>query len=166
MRLRRTLSAALALTFLIIVLPHAGAFADTAGHRAEAAIERWSGYGIIMGYDGSFRPDDPIPRAEMAVIIDRMVSYRLSAENTYRDLDEGWYTEAVLKASAAGVIQGTTAWSGRLTTSRAPRPPSCSPARSPLPNTPMASVFFGRGQHSRMDGRFCRRAGPSGRAPV
>lgn len=106
MRLRRTLSAALALTFLIIVLPHAGAFADTAGHRAEAAIERWSGYGIIMGYDGSFRPDDPITRAEMAVIIDRMVSYRLSAENTYRDLDEGWYTEAVLKASAAGVIQG------------------------------------------------------------
>lgn len=106
MRLRRILSTVLALTFFFIILPHVGAFADTAGHRAEAAIERWSSYGFIMGYDGSFRPDDPITRAEMAVIIDRMVSYRFSTENTYRDLDEGWYTDAVLKVSAAGVMQG------------------------------------------------------------
>ena len=106
MRLRRTLFSVLVLTFLCIFLPHAGAFSDTSGHRAEAAIERWSGYGIIMGYDDSFRPDEPITRAEMAVIIDRMVSYSLSAENIYRDLDEGWYTDAILKVSAAGVIQG------------------------------------------------------------
>ena len=37
----------------------ANAFADTNGHWAESAINKWSGeYGIIQGYDdGTFRPD-------------------------------------------------------------------------------------------------------------
>ena len=106
MKLRRTLSILLALTFLFICLPHTGAFSDTVGHQAAEAIERWSARGIVMGYGGAFRPDDPITRAEMAVIIDRMVSYQHTASNTFEDLDEGWYTDAILKVNAAGVIQG------------------------------------------------------------
>ena len=31
---------------------------DTAGHPAEWAIERFSEYGIVMGYDGYFRPEN------------------------------------------------------------------------------------------------------------
>ncbi len=106
MKLRCTRSVVLVLTFLFIFLPHTGAFSDMTGHPAEEAVERFSNYGIIMGYDGFFRPDDSITRAEMAVIIDRMVSYTRAAQNTYQDLDEGWHTEAILKVSAAGVMQG------------------------------------------------------------
>ncbi len=72
MKLRRMLSIVLALTFLFTCLPYTSAFSDTAGHQAADAIERWSARGIILGYDGTFRPDDPITRAEMAVIIDRL----------------------------------------------------------------------------------------------
>lgn len=48
----------------------ANAFADTDGHWAESAINKWSGeYGIIQGYDdGTFRPDKSITRGAFAGI--------------------------------------------------------------------------------------------------
>ena len=51
----------------------ANAFADTDGHWAESAINKWSGeYGIIQGYDdGTFRPDKSITRGAFAGILDR-----------------------------------------------------------------------------------------------
>jgi hypothetical protein len=58
---------------LTLMLPSASAasvsFSDTAGHWAEGAIGTWSGYGVIQGDNGKFRPDDPITRGEMAVIL-------------------------------------------------------------------------------------------------
>ena len=32
-------------------------YSDTAGHWAESAIERWSGYGIVQGSNGRFDPN-------------------------------------------------------------------------------------------------------------
>lgn len=106
MKIKRSLSVVLILAFFFAFLPHAGAYSDTEGHPAQQAIERFSEYGIILGYDGLFRPDDSITRAEMAIIIDRMVSYTQTAQNTYQDLDDGWHAEAVLKLCAAGILQG------------------------------------------------------------
>ena len=53
----------------------ANAFADTDGHWAESAINKWSGeYGIIQGYDdGTFRPDKSITRGAFAGILDRFL---------------------------------------------------------------------------------------------
>lgn len=46
---------------------------DVTGHWAEAAIRRCMERGLMMGYpDGSFQPDKPVTRAELAVILDRM----------------------------------------------------------------------------------------------
>lgn len=85
----------------------AATYSDTPGHWAESSIETWSGHGVIIGSDGKFRPNDSITRAEMAIIIHRIMQYDQSAANTFADVDStSWYTEAVLKANAAGVILG------------------------------------------------------------
>ncbi|MEG2097507.1 MAG: alpha/beta hydrolase domain-containing protein, partial [Pseudoflavonifractor sp.] len=43
----------------------------------------------------------------MAVAIDRLMSYQKAAKNEFSDLDSSWYTEALLKANAAGIILGS-----------------------------------------------------------
>jgi hypothetical protein len=46
---------------------------DYEGHWAEQSIRRVMGNGFMKGYpDGSFRPDQPVTRAELAVILDRL----------------------------------------------------------------------------------------------
>lgn len=46
---------------------------DIAGHWAEKAIRRCMERGLLRGYpDGSFGPDKPVTRAEIAVILDRL----------------------------------------------------------------------------------------------
>ena len=82
------------------------AFSDAESHWAKDAIEKWSELKIIEGDGEKFRPDDDITRAEMAVIINRVMSYTVSVPNTFSDLDMSWYTDAILKANAAGVMLG------------------------------------------------------------
>lgn len=46
---------------------------DVTGHWAESAIRRVIKRNLMVGYtDGSFQPDKPVTRAEIAVILDRM----------------------------------------------------------------------------------------------
>lgn len=46
---------------------------DVSGHWAEKAIRRCMERGLMKGYpDGSFQPDKPVTRAELAVILDRL----------------------------------------------------------------------------------------------
>lgn len=46
---------------------------DITGHWAERAIRRTISRGLMLGFpDGSFQPDKPVTRAEIAVILDRM----------------------------------------------------------------------------------------------
>ena len=82
------------------------AYSDTASHWAAAQIAKWSGLGILKGYEGKFRPDDPITRGEMAVVNDRVMRYQTAAANTFSDLGQAFYTDALLKANAAGVMTG------------------------------------------------------------
>lgn len=71
------------------------------------AISRWSDEKIMLGDDGLFRPDDGVTRGEMAVILDRFMVYRTKSENTFQDLGDAYYTDAVLKLDAAGIIEGS-----------------------------------------------------------
>lgn len=49
-------------------------FVDINGHWAKEYIEQVAGLGIVKGYaDDTFRPDKPITRAEIAVIISRLI---------------------------------------------------------------------------------------------
>lgn len=53
--------------------PEKVAVDDVTGHWAEKEIRRCMERGILKGYpDGSFQPDKPVTRAEMAVILDRL----------------------------------------------------------------------------------------------
>jgi hypothetical protein len=85
-------------------------FADMSGHWAAAAVSKWAGLGIIKGDSGGFRPDDPITRAEFAVILDNLMDYQVEADNTFPDVAKGaWYEDAILKANAAGILNGDEA---------------------------------------------------------
>jgi len=47
---------------------------DIHGHWAESSIRRVAGLDVLRGYpDGSFKPDNPVTRAETATLIDRML---------------------------------------------------------------------------------------------
>ncbi|HWP79579.1 MAG TPA: S-layer homology domain-containing protein, partial [Candidatus Acidoferrum sp.] len=106
--MKKALSLLLAAAMATAMLPLSAlaAYTDTAGHYAQAAIEKWSDAGILTGDAGTFRPDAPITRGEMAVIIDRVMKFREKSENTFSDLGQDFYTDAVLKANAAGVMLG------------------------------------------------------------
>ena len=48
---------------------------DISGHWAEREIRRCIQRGIIKGYpDGSFQPDKPVTRAELTVVVDRLIN--------------------------------------------------------------------------------------------
>lgn len=50
-------------------------FTDVSGHWAEKHIEKLVDYGIVNGFeDGTFRPDEPITRAQAAVMISNALS--------------------------------------------------------------------------------------------
>ena len=100
---------ALALTAGTLPLPARAAFADTAGHWAETAINKWSeDYSVINGYeDGTFRPDNSITRGAFAGILDRFLKFRdVSPAGTFSDLGGDYWEEAILKLHAAGVYLG------------------------------------------------------------
>ena len=87
----------------------ANAFADTDGHWAESAINKWSGeYGIIQGYDdGTFRPDKSITRGAFAGILDRFLHFQnTSPADTFSDTAGTYWEDAILKLHASGIYLG------------------------------------------------------------
>ena len=95
--------------FFSLVIPTYAAsesYSDTDKHWARAAIDKWSNYEIVNGYNGNFRPDDSLTRAEMAPVISRLLGLGEQADNQFSDLGNTWYTEAVLKCVASGIIRG------------------------------------------------------------
>ena len=65
--------------------------------------------GIVTGKEsGVFAPQDQITRAEYITILVRAFGLKAEREeNVFADVAEGqWYTEAILTASALGIVQG------------------------------------------------------------
>ena len=62
----------------------------------------------VGGYeDKTFRPDRSLTRAEMAVIMNKMLSLSGKASNTFSDVKSGqWYTDAVLACVKEGIMAG------------------------------------------------------------
>lgn len=109
---RKLLSIVLALCLTLTLLPTAtfaaGSYADTNGHWAEAAIERWSGYGILQGADGRFSPDGTLTRAQMATILSRLLALPEASSYGFTDVAAGdWFADAIDRCAAAGIMQGT-----------------------------------------------------------
>lgn len=109
---RKFLSLFLALTMTVSLFTVGASAAepiyrDTNGHWAAETIEGFSRLGLIEGYNGQFFPNNKITRGEMAVILNRLMSYQTAAANSFSDLGDAFYTDAVLKANAAGVMLGS-----------------------------------------------------------
>ncbi|MGV2881280.1 S-layer homology domain-containing protein [Paenibacillus taichungensis] len=80
---------------------------DISGHWGQQAIEEWNDYGIVQGYNGNFRPNAPVTRAEFSKMIDNIMKYIDQGSNSFSDLNaEQWYYDAMLKLNKAGVLNG------------------------------------------------------------
>ncbi len=106
---RKLLSVILALAMLcsLMLVPAAAAEPD-GGNWYDGAMSTWADRGVLQGdAGGNLNPTANITRAELAVILDRIMGYQVKGSNTFADVQDGaWYADAVLKASATGVLQG------------------------------------------------------------
>ncbi len=72
------------------------------------AIYKLAEAGILVGDgDGTFRPNDPITRAELSKIVNAIFGYTQPADTGFTDMTEqDWYYSYVLVAKQAGYIVG------------------------------------------------------------
>ncbi|WP_179097697.1 S-layer homology domain-containing protein [Paenibacillus sp. FSL H7-0331] len=91
------------------VKPAAKVFTDAAQtHWAKSAIDRAADSGLMDGYpDGSFKPEQTITRAETATIAARLSTATEGAGgDSFSDTSGHWAAAAIVKAKAAGVVNG------------------------------------------------------------
>ena len=82
-------------------------YGDTAGHWAEASIERWSGYGIIQGSNGKFDPDGQLTCAQLATILARLLKLPAAKDAGFIDNPaDAWDYDAINRCAAAGILKG------------------------------------------------------------
>ncbi|MHB8070539.1 MAG: substrate-binding domain-containing protein [Candidatus Cryosericum sp.] len=110
---RRVLAAALILTFLSIApaaAVRAATPSDIAGRSDRAIIERVISKGFMKGYpDGTFRPEEPVTRAEFIVAIARSAGLDpvQSPAKTLKDLPtSNWAAPLAYAAIAKGWVTG------------------------------------------------------------
>ncbi|AYB41733.1 S-layer homology domain-containing protein (plasmid) [Brevibacillus laterosporus] len=84
---------------------------DTLGHWAGKEIEYMVSLGLLKGYpDGTFRPDNPISKAEFAALLERTIQYvkkedMTLQELTFHDVNKAdWFYSSVKKLEKRGNI--------------------------------------------------------------
>jgi glucose/arabinose dehydrogenase len=89
---------------------HRGTFSDVAaGQWYTGYVERIAQLGIATGYpDGTYRPNNPISRGEMAVLLMRALAEQPAAyQGTFSDVPNGqFFTGAVERIAQLGVTAG------------------------------------------------------------
>lgn len=87
----------------------ANTFSDVpSGQWYTAAVSTLSAMGVLSGYpDGTFRPDDPITRAELASVCVRFFAAPPSGlENPFSDIAGHWAQNAITAAARLGIVSG------------------------------------------------------------
>jgi Tfp pilus assembly protein PilX len=101
-------SSAAALILTAQPVSAAASFSDTGNHWAAGEVSAAVDYGYIKGYsDGTFKPENPISRAEFVTIINSAKGYTEMTSVPYKDvLVNEWYFNEVQKAQKAGYVKG------------------------------------------------------------
>jgi len=86
------------------------AFTDINGHWAAVQVQALVYRGIINGYpDGTFRPDQPVTRAEFTAMLAGLLKTGTTppAKSDFKDVSAGdWFYDAVESAFQAGWVKG------------------------------------------------------------
>lgn len=115
--LKRLLSIALTFAMILLLVSSVwlSASAETmpfkdvpAGKWFTDAVQYCYSKGYVGGYeDKTFRPNNRLTRAEMAVIMNKKLGLKESDSNSFKDVAPGkWYTDAILHCVKAGVMSG------------------------------------------------------------
>lgn len=82
-------------------------FTDVSGHWAESYIEEAAQRQLAKGYNGMYRPDDSMTRAEMVTMLWRaMGEPKPTKAASFTDLTQDWYKDAVAWAEEQKVVNG------------------------------------------------------------
>ncbi|MBE6021152.1 MAG: hypothetical protein E7228_05370, partial [Clostridiales bacterium] len=108
MKIKKVLALLLSLCLVLSapVAVFAADFADTDGHWAEGAIDRWAGYGIVEGNENAFDPDGNLTRGQLAAIIARLLNLPVSSDQMFGDVDGHWAEDVINSCAAAGIMLG------------------------------------------------------------
>ncbi|MGO0122593.1 S-layer homology domain-containing protein [Desulfothermobacter acidiphilus] len=93
-------------------VPPAAEFRDLVGHWAEGAVAELAAKGLVSGYpDGTFKPDKPVTRAELASLLSRALNLAPGEEKhleLFADRNElpSWSRGAVAACVREALLQG------------------------------------------------------------
>lgn len=111
MRLNLRLKKAIALASVVAItattVPAMAYASDYDKHWAKETITKWSGKGVLKGYeDGTFKPSEKVTRGELAAILVRVFGLLDTTSATkYTDVEDAkWYAKDIAKVSSAGIM--------------------------------------------------------------
>lgn len=81
---------------------------DIEGHWSEATVRKLQADGLISGYaDGTFRPNQPITRAEFVAALNRILGLKDSSNMNFKDVSPNdWFAKELAIAVHYGYIKG------------------------------------------------------------
>ncbi|SET70023.1 S-layer homology domain-containing protein [Natronincola peptidivorans] len=107
---KKSIAFMVSLMMLITMIPLLafGQTNDFDDHWASEIINKWMKEGLISGYpDGSFRPNNPITRAEFMVLTNKAFAFVEEVTISFEDVNEkDWFTPAIKRGIAARYISG------------------------------------------------------------
>lgn len=109
--MRRSTIQMLALALLMIMLlssiVHGAQLSDISANWAKDDINRLIKDGVISGYpDNTFRPDNPVTRAEFARMLAKAFHYESSVKNSFSDTQTHWAKKDISTLAEKGIITG------------------------------------------------------------
>ncbi len=109
--MRKVLSFVLVLSLVLgsFGMAFAAPLSDIAGEKSEDAVNVLTQLGVVSGYpDGTYRPDNIVTRAEMAVIVVSALGLADYATGTssFSDMGGHWSNSFVAYAASMGIIAG------------------------------------------------------------
>ena len=101
------MAAALLLACLVPVSAADASFKDVSGHWAEEFILQACERSLVQGYNGLYRPDDTMTRAELVTVLWRASGApEPKGVASFTDLTQDWYKKAVAWAEENAVVNG------------------------------------------------------------